>query len=94
MTAQPCRHRDRKPGRADSPRRTSGPLPEGNTAGDAGRHSRGGRLTCSAHETTRLVGLSRDLLHDQMRRSNLAGVKAGRWRPLTCQHQLFPGIAS
>ena len=32
MTAQPCKHRDREPGPADSPRRTSGPPPEGTIA--------------------------------------------------------------
>jgi hypothetical protein len=94
MTAQPHQHRDREPGPADSPRRTSGPPPGGNTASGAGRHSRGERLACTAHEAARLASLSRVLRYDQMRRSNLVGVKAGRWRLLTCQHQLFPGIAS
>jgi len=94
MTAQRCKRRDREPGPADSPRRTPGPPPGGNTAGGAGRGSRGGWLACSAHETTRLAGLSRVLLDDQMRRSNLVGVKGGKWRLISCQHQLFPGIAS
>ena len=94
MTAQPREHRGREPGPADSPRRTSGPPPGGNTVGGAGRHSRGGWLTCPAYKTTRLADLFHVLLDDQMRRSNLVGVKAGRWRLITCQHQLFPGIAS
>ena len=98
MTAQPRQHRDREPGPADSPRRTSGPPPGGTiaagTAGRAGRDSHDGRLARSAHEAARLTGLSRDLLDDQVRRGNLAYVKFGRWRLLTCQHQLFPGIAS
>ena len=42
-----------------------------------------------------LTGLSRDLLYDEMRRGNLASVKAGRRRLITRQHlQQFPGIAS
>ena len=99
MTAQPLKHRDREPGPADWPRRTSGPPPGGNiaagTAGRAGRDSHGGWLACSVHEAAWLAGLSRDLLDDQMRLSDLAYVKVGRRRLLTCQHlQLFPGIAS
>ena len=99
MTAQPRKHRDREPGPADSPRRTSGPPPEGNiaagTASRAGRDSHGGWLACSVHEAARLTGLSRDLLYDQMRLSNLACVKVGTWRLITCQHlQQFLGIAS
>ena len=100
MTAQPCKHRDRDPGSADSPRRTSGPPPpEGDiaagTASRAGRDSHGGWLACSVDETARLTGLSRDLLYDQMRLSNLACVKVGMWRLITCQDlQQFLGIAS
>ena len=98
MTAQPRKHRDQEPAPAGSPRRTSGPPPEGidaaNTGGRAGRDSHGGRLACSAHEITRLTGLSRVLLDDQMRRSDLVAVKAGRWCLISCRHQLFPGIAS
>ena len=100
MTAQPRKHRDREPGPADSLRRTSGPPPsEGNiaagTASRAGRHSHGGCLTCSVQEAARLTSLSRDLLHDQMRLSNLACVKVGTWRLITCQHlQQFLGTAS
>jgi hypothetical protein len=100
MTAQPRKHRDREPGPADSPRRTSGPPPpDGNTAAGtasrAGPDSHGGRLACSVHEAARLTGLSRGLLHDQMRLSNLACVKAGTWRLITCQHpQQLPGSAS
>ena len=82
MTAQPRKHRDREPGPADPPRRTSGPPPEGiiaaGTAGRAGRDSHRGRLACSVHEAARLTGLSRNLLDDQMRLSNLACGKAGR----------------
>jgi hypothetical protein len=33
-----------------------------------------------------LTGLSRDLLYDQMRRSNLAYIKVGRYRLITRQH--------
>ena len=100
MTAQPGKHRDREPGPADSPRRTSGPPPsEGNiaagTASRARRHSHGGCLTYSVQEAARLTSLSRDLLHDQMRLSNLTRVKVGMWRLITCQHlQQFFGIAS
>jgi hypothetical protein len=98
MTAQPLKHRDREPGPADSPR-TSGPPPEGNiaagTAGRAGRDPHGRWLACSVHEAARLTGLSRDLLYDQMRLSDLACVKAGTWRLITCQHlQQCLGIAS
>jgi len=99
MTAQPRRHRDREPGPAGSPRRTSGPPPEGidaaNTGGRAGRDSHGGRLAYSVDEAARLTGLSRDLLYDEMRRGNLASVKVGRRRLITRQHlQQFLGIAS
>ena len=98
MTAQPRQHRDREPGPADSPRRTSGAAARRQhrrARRRAGRHSHGGWLACSVHEAARLTGLSRDLLDDQMRLSNLAYVKAGRWRLITCQHlQQFPGIAS
>ena len=100
MTAQPRKHRDREPGPADSPRRTSRPpLPDGNiaagTACRAGRDSHGEWLAYSVHETARLTGLSRDLLYDQMRLSKLACVKVGMWRLITCQQlQQFLGIAS
>ena len=100
MTAQPRKHRAREPGPADSPRRTSGPPPsEGNiaagTASRAGRHSHGGCLACSVQEAARLTSLSRDLLHDQMRLSNLTRVKVGTWRLITCQHrQQVLGTAS
>ena len=85
MTAQPRQRHDREPGPADSPRRTPGPPPGGNTAGRAGWDSHGGRLACSAHEITRLAGLSRVLLDDQMRRSDLVAVKAGRRSGTTCR---------
>ena len=92
------KHRDREPGPADSPR-TSGPPSEGNiaagTARRAARDSHGGWLACSVDEAARLTGLSRDLLYDQMRLSNLACVKVGTWRLITCQHlQQFLGTAS
>ena len=100
MTAQPRKHHDRDPGSADPPRRTSGPPPpeddiaEG-TASRAGRDSHGGQRACSVEEAARLTGLSRDLLYDQMRLSNLACVKVGMWRLITCQDlQQFLGIAS
>ena len=100
MTAQPRKHRDQEPGPADSPRRTSGPPPPeddiaAGTAGRAGPDSHGGCLTCSVQEAARLTSLSRDLLYDQMRLSNLARVKVGTWRLITCQHlQHFLGTAS
>ena len=99
MTAQPRKHRDREPGPVDSPRRTAGPPLEGNiaagTASRTGRDSHGGWLACSVQEAARLTSLSRDLLYDQMRLSNLAHVKVGTWRLITCQHlQQFLGIAS
>ncbi len=65
------------------------------TASRAGRDSHGGWLACSVDEAARLIGLSRDLLYDQMRRGNLAYVKVGRRRLITRQHlQQFLGIAS
>jgi hypothetical protein len=100
MTAQPRKHGDRDPGPADSPRRTPGPPPpedgiSADTAGRAGQDSHGGWLACAVREAARLTGLSRDLLHDQMRLSNLACVKVGAWQLITCPHrQQFPGIAS
>ena len=99
MTAQPLKHRDREPGPADWPRRTSSPPPGGNltagTAAPAGRDSHGGWLASPVHEAAWRAGLSRDLLDDQMRLSDLACVKVGRWRLITCQHlPQFPGIAS
>ena len=99
MTAQPRKHRDREPGPAGSPRRISGPPPEGivaaNSGGRAGRDSHGGWLACSVREAAWLTGLSRDLLDGQMRLSNLACIRGGAWRLITCQHlQHFPGSAS
>jgi hypothetical protein len=86
---------DREPGPADSPRRTSGPPPGGNTADSAGRDPYGGWLVYSVHKAARLTGLSRDLLNDQMRRGNVAYVKASTWHLLTCQRpQQFPDITS
>ena len=100
MTAQPRRHRDREPGPAAYLRPASGPpLPDDDIAAGAasraGRDAHGGRLACSVQEAARLTSLSRDLLHDQMRLSNLARVKVGTWRLITCQHlQQFLGTAS
>jgi excisionase family DNA binding protein len=54
-----------------------------------------GRLAYSVDEAARLTGLSRDLLYDQMRRGNLAYIKVGRRRLITCHHlQQFLGTAS
>ena len=100
MTAQPRKHRDREPGPADSPRRTSGPPPSeddiaAGTASRAGPDSHSGCLAYSVDEAARLTGPSRDLLYDQMRLGNLAHVKVGRRRLITRQHlQQFLGIAS
>jgi hypothetical protein len=100
MTAQPRQHRNREPGPANSPRRTSGPPPPedgiaADTASRAGQDSHGGPLARSVREAARLTGLSCDLLDGQMRLGNLACGKAGRWRLVICQHlPLFPGIVS
>jgi hypothetical protein len=89
MTAQSRRHHDRKAGPAGSPRHATQQVPPGDNsaaaAGRSGQDPHSGRLT----------GLSRDLLYDEMRRGNLAYVKAGRRRLITRQHlNQFPGIAS
>ncbi len=99
MTVQPRKHRDREPGPADSPRRTSGPPPEDDialgTASCTGRDSRRGRLASSANGAARSTGLSRELLYDQMRRGNLASVKVARRCLITRQHmQRLLGIGS
>jgi hypothetical protein len=83
MTAQPGKNRDREPGPADSTRRTSGPPPsEGNiaagTAGRAGRDSHGAWPTYSVQEAARLTGLSRVLLHDQMRSATWRASRSAR----------------
>lgn len=44
------------------------------------------RLAYSVDEAARLVGLSRDLLYDQMRCGNLPFAKVGRRRLITRQH--------
>jgi hypothetical protein len=93
------KHRDRAPGPADSPRRTSGPPPEDDialdTASCAGRDSRGGRLAYSANGGVRLTGLSCELLYDQMRRGNLVYVEVARRCLITHQHmQRLLGIGS
>ena len=99
MTAQPSQQRDREPGPAGSLRRTSGPLPPedgiaAETASRAGQDSHGGWLAHFVREVSRLTGLSRGLLDDQMRLSNLACVKAGAWRVITCRHlHSFPASA-
>ena len=98
MTAQPRRHRDREPVPAAPPRRVSDPPP--GAAIVAGTVGRGGpdshsELAVSGDEATRLTGPSRSLLHEQMRRGNLAHLKAGRRQLITCQHlPQFLGIAS
>jgi excisionase family DNA binding protein len=99
MTAQARRQRNREPGRADQPRRPSGPVPPGDdiaaAASQVGQDPPSGRLAYSVDEAARLTGLSRDLLYDEMRRGNLAYVKVGRRRLITRQHlQQFLGIAS
>ena len=99
MTAQPRKHRDQKPGPADSPRHTAGPPLEGDialgTASCAGRDSRGGRLAYSVDKVDCLTGLSRDLLYDQMRLGNLAYVEVARRCLITYQHmQRLLGIGS
>jgi hypothetical protein len=100
MTAQPRKHRDREPEPADSPRPTSGPPPPeydiaAGTASRAGRDPHGEWLAYSVDEAVRVTGLSCGLLDDQTRPSNLACVKVGTWRLISCQHlQQFPGIAS
>ena len=100
MTAQPCKHRDREPGPADSPRHTSSPPTHeddiaAGTVSRAGRDSHGWRLAYFVDEAASLTGLSRDLLYYQMRRGNLAYADIGRRCLITRQHlQQFPGIAS
>ena len=99
MTTRPRPHHDRKPGPADVPSRTSGPVPPGDdpaaAPSQAGQDPHPGRLAYSADEAARLTGLSRDLLYDEMRRGNLTYVKVGRGRLITLQHlNQFLGIAS
>ena len=99
MTARPRRHHGRKPGPAGVPPRGSGPVPPGDDTtaaiSQAGQDPPSGRLAYSVDEAARLTGLSRDLLYDEMRRGNLASVKAGRRRLITRRHlRQFPGIAS
>jgi hypothetical protein len=98
MTTRPRRQHERKPGPASLPRRTSDPAPPGDddtTTERAGQDTPSGRLAYSVDEAARLAGRSRDLLCDEMRRGDLASVKAGRGRLITRQHlQQFPGIAS
>jgi hypothetical protein len=98
MTAQPRRHRDRERGPAAPPRRASDPSPGGPIA--AGTVSRAGpdshsELAVSVDEAARLTGPSRSLLQEQMRRGDLARLKAGRRQLITRQYlPHFPGIAS
>ena len=96
MTTRPRRHHERKPGPASLPRRTSDPAPPGDdtTTDRAGQDTPTGRLAYSVDEAARLAGRSRALLYDEMRRGDLASVKIGRRRSITCQHlQHFLGIA-
>ena len=44
------------------------------------------RLAFSVDEAARIIGLSRDLLYDQMRNGKLAYLKIGRRRIITRQH--------
>ena len=98
MTAQPRKHRDREPGPAAPPRRTSDPPPGDDIA--AGTASRAGpdshsERAFSVDEATRLTGPSRNLLHEQMRLGNLAHLKVDRRQLITRQHlPHFLGIAS
>ena len=79
MTARPRGHHDRKPEPAAVPQRIPDPAPPGDdSATAASQDPHGGRLAYSVDEAARLIGLSRDLLYDQMRRGNLANVN--RWR--------------
>ena len=99
MTARPRRHHDRKAGPAGSLRHATQQVPPDDdstaAAGRSGQDPHSGRLAYSVDEAGRLTGLSRDLLYDEMRRGNLAYVKAGRRRLITRQHlNQFPGIAS
>jgi excisionase family DNA binding protein len=99
MTAQSRRHHDRKAGPAGSPRHATQQVPPGDdsaaAAGRSGQDPHSGHLAYSVGEAARRTGLSRDLLYDEMRRGNLAYVKAGRRRRITRQHlNQFPGIAS
>jgi hypothetical protein len=95
MTAQPRRRRDREPGPAASPRRApSRPAGHDIVAGTASHvglrpHSR--QLANFVEKALRLIGLSRDLLCDQMRPRYLATVKVGRRNLIARQHlqQLF-----
>jgi len=70
-------------------------LPGDDGAAAASQDPHGGRLAYSVDEASRLTGLSRDLLYDEMRCGNLASVKVGRRRLITRQHlQQFLGSAS
>jgi hypothetical protein len=98
MTAQPRRHRDREPVPAAPPRRASDPPPgdtiAASTVSRAGPDSHS-ELVCSVDEATRLTGPSRSLLHEQMRRGNLAHLKVDRRQLITRQHlPQFLGIVS
>jgi excisionase family DNA binding protein len=46
----------------------------------------GDRLAYSVDEAAAIIGLSRDLLYDQMRAGRLAYLKIGRRRVITRQH--------
>jgi hypothetical protein len=96
MTSRPRRRHDRKPEPADVPRRIPDPAPPGDDSAAAARQDpHSGQLAYSVDEAARLTGLSRDLLYDEMRLSNLARVTAGTRRLITGQHlQQLLGIAS
>jgi excisionase family DNA binding protein len=100
MTSPPGRHGP-GPGPAGPPRAAPGPAPPDDddlaaaAVSQDGPDPQGGRLAYSVEEAARLTGLSRDLLHDEIRRGNLASVKVGRRRLITRQHlNQFLGIAS
>ena len=96
MSTRHPRHA-RHPGPPDPGTRMPAIPPSQATAetGEPGADPAAERLAYSVDEAARLTGLSRDLLYDQMRLSNLACVKVGMWRLITCQHlQQFLGIAS
>ena len=91
MTAQPRKNCDREPGPDASPRHAPNPPSgDGIVTGTASRVSLGShsrQLANFAEKAVRLIGLSRDLLCDQMRPGYLATVKVGRQyliTPSTC----------
>jgi excisionase family DNA binding protein len=77
------------------PRPTPAPITAETSPGHPETDQTAERLAYSIREASRLTGLSRDLLYDEMRRGNLSYIKVGRRRLITRQHlQQFLGIAS